>query len=163
MGEGVNPLSAASNEQPANLPTPRETNFGETRWPPRGWPMFACVTNTSGSAHTNERGQASNTFLRYDISIDDDGLYCIEITNCQTGRNGTSCTPAIGIRFKAREDWYEDNPQKSVASIHVGGQTLIPEKGAILRVILAMTYIISRIDRGQAPNLRRVLGIYRLV
>jgi len=49
-----------------------------------------------------------------------------------------------------------------VESIHIMGQNLIPEKGAILRVILAMTYIISRIDRGQAPNLGRILKLYRL-
>jgi hypothetical protein len=124
--------------------------------------MFACITRTNGTATCDERGSANSTFLKYDLSIADNGIYTLEITSGQVGRNGTSFVPAMGIRFKTRDDWFDENPQNAVDSIHILGQSLLPERGAVLRVILAMTYVISRIDRGLAPNLKRVLKIYRL-
>ena len=161
MGEGITPTPAARYTQTGGLST-QDSLSKDNRWPPRGWPMFACVTHASGTAACNERGAANNGFLKYDLSITDDGIYNLEITTGQVGRNGTSFGPAIGIRFAARDDWFDENPHKAVQDIHVQGQKLICERGAVLRVILAMTYIISRIDRGTAPNLNRVLKIYRL-
>lgn len=124
--------------------------------------MFACIGRSNGTAACGERGHQGGNFLKYDLTISDEGVYALEITSGQMGRNGISFAPAIGIRFTARDDWFDENPHKSVESIHIRGQSLINERGAVLRVILAMTYIISRIDRGVAPNLNRVLKIYRL-
>lgn len=161
MGDGTNASPAA--DEPLQGGEPTKTILSQDgRWPPRGWPMFACITKQSGTAASNERGQPVNQLLKYDLSILEDGFYNLEITSGTIGKNGASFAPAIGMRFKAREDWLDEAPQKSVADIHIKGQNLICERGAVLRVILAMTYIISRIDRGVAPNLNRVLKIYRL-
>ncbi|NBX67257.1 MAG: hypothetical protein EBQ96_09720 [Proteobacteria bacterium] len=161
MGEGFKASPAA--DVPSQGGAPTETILSkDSRWPPRGWPMFACITKQSGTASCNERGQPVSQFLKYDLMILDDGFYALEITTGQVGKNGASYAPAIGIRFKAREDWLDEAPHRSVEDIHIRGQNLICERGAVLRVILAMTYIISRIDRGVAPNLNRVLKIYRL-
>lgn len=161
MGNGNQPTPAAEITLQGTLPT-QKNPAAHFRWPPRGWPMFACITNNTGTATCNERGQANKDFLQYNLTINDNAVYCLEIMSGKIGTAGTSFVPAIGIHFKAREDWLDDNHQNAVEAIHVMGQTLIPEKSDILRVILAITYIISRIDRGQAPNLKRVLKIYRL-
>jgi hypothetical protein len=161
MGEGFKASPAAEEPPQGGGPTKKILET-DGRWPPSGWPMFACITRQSGTASSNERGQPANQLLKYDLTIQEDGFYTIEITSGQIGPNGASFAPAIGMRFKAREDWLDETPHKSVADIHIRGQNLICERGAVLRVILAMTYIISRIDRGVAPNLNRVLKIYRL-
>ncbi len=106
--------------------------------------------------------RAEDDYLQYQVSMNADGIYELEIIAGAIGREGTRVTPAIGIRFAARDDWFDDNPQQAVLDIHVRGQRLIPERGAVLRVILAMTFMISRIDRGIAPSLKRVLKMYRL-
>jgi hypothetical protein len=119
--------------------------------------MFACVTQPSGMTfRTGVRG--AEAYLKYEVSADANGIYQLEILN---GR-GATITPVIGMRFAAREDWSDDESGKSVIDIHIRGQRLIPERGCILRVILAMTFIISRIDRGIAPSLHRVFRTYRL-
>jgi hypothetical protein len=132
------------------------------KWPPAGWPMFACVTRESGMAFKTSQTRTADDYLQYQVSTASDGVYELQIISGTIGRDGTSQSPVIGIRFAAREDWFDDNPQKAVLDIHVCGQRLIPERGAVLRVILAMTFIISRIDRGIAPSIGRVMKMYRL-
>jgi len=134
----------------------------DSRWPPRGWPMFACINRQSGTASCTSRESPEGTFLKYDLALLDNGVYALEIMSGHMGRQGSGLAPAIGIRFSARTDWLDEAPQNAVLDIHVRGQSLIPERGLVLRVILAMTYIVSRIDRGAAPNMNRVLKIYRL-
>lgn len=124
--------------------------------------MFACVTRDQGMAFRTATDRAEDDYLQYQVSMNADGIYELEIISGAIGREGTRVTPAIGIRFAARDDWFDDNPQQAVLDIHVRGQRLIPERGAVLRVILAMTFMISRIDRGIAPSLKRVLKMYRL-
>lgn len=149
----------------ASLPAADEASRGDTvrdtRWPPRGWPMFACVTRKNGTATCCDRG-AESAFLQYELAISPEGIYTLEIFCGRIGRSGTSLAPALGIRFADREDWLDENPQNAVLEVHVRGQNLIPERSLVLRAILAITYIVSRIDRGAAPNLKRVLKIYRL-
>ena len=123
--------------------------------------MFSCVTETSGTAFRTD-GRGEDDFLKYEVSCAPDGVYQVEILSGTVGRNGSSETPIIGMRFASREDWFDENPGKAVLDIHVRGQSIIPERGAVLRVILAMTFMISRIDRGLTPSLKRVLKTYRL-
>jgi hypothetical protein len=133
------------------------------KWPPAGWPMFACVTRDRGFAcRTGPTPRDDQDYLKYEVSVSPEGIYGLEILSGRIDAHGTQLTPAIGIRFTAREDWFDDNQDKAVLDMHIRGQRLIPERGAVLRVILAMTFIISRIDRGAAPNLKRVLKTYRL-
>lgn len=124
--------------------------------------MFACVTQTTGMAFRSLNSRSENDYLKYEVAASPDGIYEIEILAGSVSPKGTQLTPIIGIRFAAREDWFDDNPQKAVIDIHVRGQRLIAERGAVLRVILAMTFVISRIDRGIAPSMKRVLKMYRL-
>lgn len=135
----------------------------EIKWPPPGWPMFSCVTHETGSAFCADSKRGEGEILKYQVSEPEDGIYELEILSGRYGQDGgSSLTPVLGIRIAAREDWFEDTIGKAVLDIHVRGQRLIPERGAVLRVILAMTFIISRIDRGLAPSLKRVLKTYRL-
>lgn len=124
--------------------------------------MFSCVTRSSGTAMKTDRNGSEDAFLKYTLNVSGDGVYNLEIFSGRIGPGGASLFPAIGMRFAAREDWFDDNPQNAVLDLHVRGQRLIPERDCVLRMILAMTFIISRIDRGIAPSLKRVLKIYRL-
>ena len=137
-------------------------NLAQLKWPPPGWPMFACVTRDSGMAFRTSQSRSEDDYLQYQLATTPDGIYELEILSGTVGRDGTSGSPVIGIRFAARDDWFDDNPHQAVLDIHIQGQRLIPERGAVLRVILAMTFLISRIDRGIAPSLKRVLKMYRL-
>lgn|GEM_PF-3764908 len=135
----------------------------EMRWPPRGWPMFSCVTHESGSAFCADSKRGAGEVLKYQVRQLENEIYELEISAGQFDREGgASFTPVLGIRIAAGEDWFDDNPGQAVLDLHVRGQRLIPERGAVLRMILAMTFIISRIDRGLAPSLKRVLKTYRL-
>lgn len=132
------------------------------KWPPPGWPMFSCVTQMSGTAFRTGNARGEDDFVKYEVSAGPDGVYELEILSGRVGSSGVSLNPAIGMRFAAREDMFDDNPSRAVLELHVRGQRLIPERGCILRVILAMTFIISRIDRGLAPSIKRVLKTYQL-
>jgi hypothetical protein len=128
-------------------------------WPPSGWPMFACVTRPSGTVMTDQ------AVLKYDVRMDQSGVYTIEILSGTINRRGeTTVTPVLGIRFSGREDWYEKDPrpEDDVLDVYSNGQRLESERSVILRMILAMTFLISRIDRGLMPNLKKTLKIYRL-
>lgn len=165
MGERQAPPVAALNEPDkvqSSAPPTALLEGAQYRWPPSGWPIFSCVTKDSGSAFKTESGHGT-TVLKYTLTCEND-IYALEIMSGQIARHGGDVRfePAIGIRFAAREDWFDDNPQKAVMDIHVRGQRLLPERGAVLRVILAMTFMISRIDRGLAPSLGRVLKLYKL-
>lgn len=159
MGERQAPPLALSTPVQSAAPG---GNLAASQWPPQGWPMFACVTRDSGMAFRTTRERNDDDYLQYHVSVNPEGIYELEIITGAIGREGTRVSPAIGIRFAARDDWFDDNPQQAVLDIHVCGQRLIPERGAVLRVILAMTFMISRIDRGVAPSLKRVLKMYRL-
>lgn len=161
MGEGVAPVPAAVISQQDGSLNPQKRGC-EAYWPPRGWPMFACITSSSGTAHCRERVSGHSNFLQYEISVDAEGIYSIEITTGLICAAGASFKPAMGMSFKARNDWLDDDLQKSVVAMHIAGQSLIPDKSMTLRMILAITYVISRIDRDTAPNLKRVMNIYRL-
>lgn len=157
MGERqAPPLAASTPAQSAGA------TLAALQWPPPGWPMFACVTRDHGMAFRTSRDKTEDDYLQYQVSVTPEGIYELEIMSGAIGREGTRMSSAIGIRFAARDDWFDDNPQQAVLDIHVRGQRLIPERGAVLRVILAMTFMISRIDRGVAPSLKRVLKLYRL-
>lgn len=155
MGERQTPPLAALSAQDRK-DNPAAPDF---KWPPLGWPMFSCVTHIAGRTEGRE---GEGDFLEYQISCSGDGVYQVEISTGAVSRHGATHTPVIGMRFAAREDWLDEAPGQSGIDIHVHGQRLIPERGAVLRVILAMTFIISRIDRGLAPSLKRVLKTYRL-
>jgi hypothetical protein len=159
MGERQAPPLASST--PSDLGS-AGANLAGLKWPPPGWPMFACVTRNSGMAFRTSQIRTEDDYLKYQVSATQDGIYALEILSGTVGRDGTHLSPVIGIRLAAREDWFDDNPHKAVLDIHIRGQRLIPEKGAVLRVILAMTFLISRIDRGIAPSIKRVLKMYRL-
>lgn len=156
------PLVTLSDQGRGKSGSPDSLTSTEFKWPPPGWPMFSCVTETSGTAFCTNARHGEDDFLEYRVSCSGEGVYVVEIFSGNVGRNGMTHTPVIGMRFAAREDWFDENPGKAVLDIHVRGQRLIPERGAVLRVILAMTFIISRIDRGLAPSLKRVLKTYRL-
>ncbi|HEY8964445.1 MAG TPA: hypothetical protein VIN59_08310 [Alphaproteobacteria bacterium] len=132
-------------------------------WPPLGWPMFACVTRPSGTVMGTDRDSKGNLpVLKYEVRIEA-GVYTIEILQGMMGRSGQmGLQSALSIQFSGREDWYEERPEKGVHEITVAGKPLIPERGLLLRLILAMTFMISRIDRGLMPNLTKTLRIYRL-
>jgi hypothetical protein len=133
-------------------------------WPPSGWPMFACVTRPSGTVTGLERDALGNlNLLKYQVRIDPAGIYTIEILKGALKSSGqVSLQPALNIRFTGLEDWFEDNLEKAVLDIDVEGVALTPRRDVILRLILAMTFLISRIDRGLMPNLKKTLKIYRL-
>lgn len=133
------------------------------KWPPQGWPMFACITHTSGTSSMRDKATGNDIILKYELNIADDNTYTLEIySGIVAGDGAFTLTPAMGIRFTEQDDDFDDNPQRGVLDIHVQGQQLIPERGLILRLILAMTFMISRIDRGITPNLKRVLKTYQL-
>jgi len=164
-----NPLATAASKSiqsdvPVKLRDADKTRaLFSQNWPPRGWPMFSCVTEMSGMTVTHDRASGDDTILQYELTITDDEIFNLEIYSGIVTKDGHfSLSPAIGIRFAAREDWFDDNPQNAVLDVHVRGQQMIPERGLVLRVILAMTFIISRIDRGLVPDLKRVLKTYRL-
>jgi len=133
-------------------------------WPPQGWPMFACVIRPAGTVTSSDRNPHGNvSLLKYEVRITPDGLYTIEILQGILSRTGeSSLIPALGIQFSGCEDWFEERREDAVLDIYVGGQRLIPERGLVLRMILAVTFLISRIDRGLAPNLKKTLKLYRL-
>jgi hypothetical protein len=125
--------------------------------------MFSCITQERGMAIASSRAAAESDYLQYEVVALGEGIYDIEILAGAVRPEGASLSPVIGLRFKSAEDFFDGNPQQSVIDMHVRGQRLIPERGAVLRVILAMTFIISRIDRGLAPSTKRVLKMYRLI
>ncbi|MCB1537369.1 MAG: hypothetical protein H6865_03995 [Rhodospirillales bacterium] len=137
-------------------------------WPPPGWPMFSCIVHDGGKAYYPARPGApapENDFLCYQVETRAPDQYTIEIMAGSVGTHGLRLNPVIGIRLSARPDgaeWFDDTAGDAIIDMHVRGQRLIPERAAILRVILATTFLISRIDRGIAPNLRRILRLYRL-
>lgn len=154
------PLAEAVSSPNTGAQTPI---LADMKWPPQGWPMFSCVTQTSGTAFRTGQNRGQDDFVKYEIIAREKGIYEIEILRGRIGPGGVSLKPAMGLRFAAREDIFDDNSNQAVLDIHVGGQRLIPERGCILRVILAMTFIISRIDRGTAPSIKRVLKTYQLI
>jgi len=137
-------------------------------WPPSGWPMFACVTRPSGTVMAGKYGvRGDQDLLKYEVRIEPEGIYTIEILKGTLGANGEiSLQPALGMRFSGKEDWAEINagkrPDDTVLELYVDGKQHAPERGLILRVILALTFMISRIDRGLMPNLKKTLRLYRL-
>lgn len=67
-------------------------------------------------------------------------------TGSNTGPNTSSNTGANNILFE----------------VYSYGRKLPSDRQIHLRAILAITYIISRIDRGLAPNIKKTLALYRL-
>lgn len=137
--------------------------LADMEWPPQGWPMFSCITQTSGTAFRTGQTRGQDDFVNYEVTTSQDGIYEIEILSGRVGPGGISLTPVMGIRFAARKDLFDDKQNHAVLDLHANGQRLIPERGCILRAILAMTFIISRIDRGAAPSIKRVLKTYQLI
>lgn len=132
-------------------------------WPPSGWPMFACVTRPSGTVIASEMGvRGDQALLKYEVRIEN-GVYTIEILKGTLARSGgITLQPALSIRFTGLEDWFEENLESAVLNIDVDGQSIRVTRDVVLRLILAMTFLISRIDRGLMPNLKKTLKIYRL-
>ncbi len=162
MGERKTPPLAASAALPDNEPVEKGSLLAQIAWPPQGWPMFSCITRDSGYATKPSTRAGDDDCLSYAVGCTPDGIYSIEILAGTLGRAGTSLSPLMGIRFTARDDQFDDHTANGAVELHVKGQRLIPEPGAVLRLILAMTFMVSRIDRGIAPNVRRVLKMYRL-
>jgi len=135
-------------------------------WPPSGWPMFACINRPSGMITANTLDlKVSQSILKYEVRRDDSGVYTIEILSGTLTRTGEiSLNPVLGIRFSGREDWYEEDarPEEDVLDLYASGKQLTPERSLILRMILAITFLISRIDRGLMPNLKKTMKLYRL-
>jgi len=164
QSSGVVDKTADPDDQSSLQASSPGLSFAEF-WPPAGWPMFACVTRPSGTVMSTEMGvYGDQALLKYDVRIDANGVYTIEILKGALKANGgISLSPALGIRFSGREDWYEDDrPEKDVLDILINGQSVKPEHSLILRTILATTFLISRIDRGLVPNLKKTMKIYRL-
>ena len=130
-------------------------------WPPKGWPMFACITRASGMATCKKAGTPEGCFLKYDAGRDGD-IYTLEIMAGRMTRAGTHLQPANTLRFKPLDDPLGGEPERGIIDLRVGDEQLPATRMVVLRAILAMTYVISRIDRGIAPDLPRVLKTYQL-
>jgi hypothetical protein len=130
--------------------------------PPCGWPMFESLTKFQGIATYTETDAANSRVLQYNITLGSNGVYGIEIMDGKIGYQGISFSPGIGIRFFAKEYTSEQYLENAVLEMHLRGQRLMIEREIVLRGVLAITYIISRIDQGLAPHLKRVFKIYNL-
>lgn len=133
-------------------------------WPPRGWPMFACITRSSGTAISQSLAlTGKQTILSYKVHCFKNNEYALEILHGTIRHNGEiSLTSALSIHFGGREDWGTGPKANSLFEVQVLGAELPSDHQTHLRAILAITYIISRIDRGLVPDIYKTLSLYRL-
>lgn len=135
-------------------------NNSTSIWPPLGWPMFACILRQSGTASSPTNTPGQQTVLSYKVHVFENSAYTLEIQYGTMQRTGeVSMTPALAIHFSGQEDWTQQDTKFKVLSL---GQELKPDRQMHLRAVLAITYIISRIDRGLTPNIAKTLALYRL-
>lgn len=137
-------------------------------WPPPGWPMFSCITRASGTATSPAPSVPGKlAVLTYKVSCYPNDEYALEVFTGSMHMNGeVSMTPALSIRFAGQEDWGAGpgtaSFEGSLFEVYAHGRLLPAERQMNLRAILAITYIISRIDRGLLPDLRKTMALYRL-
>ncbi len=161
MGEVATPACPDTAADAQDGPQGAAQQGAAAQWPPKGWPMFACVTRASGMATCKKPGTPEGCFLKYDAGHDGTA-YTLEIMAGRMTRAGTQLEPAIALRVIPLDDPLGGEPERGVIGLRVRDRQLPATRATVLRAILAMTYVISRIDRGIAPDLPRVLKTYHL-
>lgn len=153
-----------------------ETELWDKHWPPSGWPMFESIHQSQGMSTRRCADTGVVHGMSYAVTIDNKDLtdhasprYSIEINQWSYDNTGQhSHTTPIFLRFRPCVNPIDENTTNALSGLCFDRLRLLKQKNEKqsslynTNAALLTAYIISRIDRGIVPDLKRLLRRYKL-
>ena len=147
------------------------TNSVATTWPPSGWPMFRDISATQGMSTR----QCDLTKVVHGASFHIDSktidktetLFSIEIQEWsydQSGQHRIFAPILVTFKNYPHKNFDQEKDAPIFQSVRIFNRDKTPKsQSETNRCALVVAYMVSRIEKGIVPDVKRILKLYNLL